>query len=154
MNKLIKDVMIKKLNLIPDERGFLMEMLRNDWDEYEKFGQCYVTACYPGVVKAWHYHKKQTDHFICLQGMSKVVLYDGREDSPTKGMINEFHIGIKNPMLIKIPPLIYHGFKSEGQQTSFIVNIPTELYEYNNPDEYRIPFNDPSIPYDWDIKNG
>ena len=152
--KLIKDVMIKNLKLIPDERGYLMEMLRNDWAEFDKFGQCYVTACYPGVVKAWHYHKKQVDHFICPWGMSKVVLYDARDDSPTKGEINEFHIGIKNPVLIKIPKLVYHGFKSEGNETSLIVNVPTELYDYRKPDEYRIPFDDPSIPYDWTVKNG
>lgn len=154
MKKLIKDVITKKLNLIPDERGFLMEMLRNDWEEFDQFAQCYVTACYPGVVKAWHYHKKQVDHFICLWGMSKVVLFDPRENSPTKGQINEFHIGIRNPMLIKIPPLVYHGFKSEANETSLIVNIPTELYNYSEPDEYRLPFDDPSIPYNWDIKNG
>lgn len=154
MNILIDGVKVKKLSLIPDERGYLMEMLRIDWDEYEKFGQCYVTACYPGVVKAWHYHKKQVDHFVCPWGMSKVVLYDSRENSSTKGLINEFHIGIKNPMLIKIPPLVYHGFKSEGNEIALIVNIPTELYEYSQPDEYRIQFDDPSIPYNWNIKNG
>ena len=152
--ELIAGVHVKKLKLIPDERGFLMEMLRSDWPEFENFAQSYVTACYPGVIKAWHYHKKQTDHFVCVQGMAKVVLYDSRDDSPTNGYINEFHIGFMNPMLIKIPPLVYHGFTSEGNQPALIVNFPTELYNYEQPDEYRLPFNDPSIPYDWSVKHG
>ncbi len=70
---LIDGVMIKRLKVIPDERGWLMEMLRSDWEEYETFGQTYVTAAYPGVVKAWHYHKLQTDHFICVHGTAKVA---------------------------------------------------------------------------------
>ena len=71
---MIEGVKTKKLRVIPDERGYLMEMLRPDWEEYDKFGQVYITAVYPGVVKGWHYHKIQTDHFICVQGMAKVVL--------------------------------------------------------------------------------
>ena len=152
--ELIAGVKIKNLRLIPDERGFLMEMLRSDWPEFERFAQSYVTACYPGVIKAWHYHKKQTDHFVCVQGMAKVVLYDPREDSPTHGYINEFHIGLLNPLLIKIPPLVYHGFTAEGGQPALIVNFPTELYNYEQPDEHRVPYNDPSIPYDWSVRHG
>lgn len=152
--ELIAGVQTRKLRLIPDERGFLMEMLRSDWPEFDRFGQSYVTACYPGVIKAWHYHKKQWDHFVCVHGMAKVVLYDSRENSPTKGYVNEFHIGLLNPMLIKIPPLVYHGFTAEGNQPALIVNFPTELYNYEQPDEHRLPYNDPSIPYDWSVRHG
>ena len=108
---MIDGVKVRRLRFIPDERGFLMEMLRSDWEEYERFGQVYVTAAYPGVVKAWHYHKKQTDHFVCIHGMAKVALYDGREDSPTYREVVEFFVGRLNPCLIKIPPLVMHGFK-------------------------------------------
>lgn len=152
--ELIVGVQVKKLRLIPDERGFLMEMLRNDWPEFDKFAQSYVTACYPGVIKAWHYHKKQWDHFVCVHGMAKVVLYDPREGSSTKGFVNEFHIGLLNPMLIKIPPMVYHGFTAEGNQPALIVNFPTELYDYAQPDEHRVPYNDPSIPYEWGVRHG
>jgi len=151
--ELIQGVQTKKLRLIPDDRGFLMEMLRSDWPEFERFGQSYITACYPGVIKAWHYHKKQTDHFVCVSGMAKVVLFDDREGSPTKGLINEFHIGYLNPLLIKIPLLTYHGFTAEGTDTALIVNFPTQLYNYQEPDEFRRPFDDPSIPYDWGVKS-
>ena len=151
---MIEGVKTKKLRVIPDERGYLMEMLRADWEEYDKFGQVYITAVYPGVVKGWHYHKIQTDHFICVQGMAKVVLYDSREGSPTHGEINEFFIGSLNPMLVKIPPGVMHGFKGISEETTLIVNVPTEMYDYQQPDEYRLPAHTDQIPYDWSRKDG
>lgn len=151
---MIEGVKVRKLRVVPDERGYLMEMLRSDWEEYEQFGQAYVTAAYPGVVKAWHYHKLQTDHFVCVHGMAKVVLYDGREDSPTYRQVNEFFVGERNPCLIKIPPLVVHGFKGIGQDVTLVVNLPTELYDYDEPDEYRLPFDTDEIRYDWALKLG
>ncbi len=152
--QLIDGIKTKKLRLLPDDRGFLMEILRSDWPEYDRFGQVYVTACYPGIIKAWHYHKIQWDHFVCVSGMAKVVLYDNREKSKTNGLVNEFYIGELNPMLIKIPPNIYHGFTTAGDNKALIINVPTELYNYDNPDEYRVEYNDPSIPYSWEVKHG
>ena len=152
--KLIDGVKVRKLRLIPDERGFLMEMMRTDWDEFEKFGQTYITAVYPGVVKGWHYHQKQTDHFICVHGMAKVVLYDGREDSPTQGEINEFFMGTLNPIMLKIPRGVMHGFKGISEEMTLIVNVPTELYDYQEPDEYRLPAHTDQIPYDWSRHDG
>ena len=150
----IQGVLTKPLRVIPDERGFLMEMLRSDDELFERFGQAYVTAVYPGVVKGWHYHRKQTDHFVCITGMAKVVLYDSREDSPTHGQVQEFFIGQRNPTLVKIPPFVMHGFKAVGTEMAMIVNFPTELYDYQNPDEYRVAWDSPEIPYDWSLKNG
>jgi len=150
----IDGVTVKKLRVIPDERGYLMEMLRSDWAEYERFGQVYTTAVYSGVVKGWHYHKIQTDHFICVHGMAKVVLYDSREDSPTHGEVNEFFMGQLNPILLKIPPGVMHGFKGISPELTLIVNVPTELYYYEQPDEYRLPAHTDQIPYDWNRKDG
>ncbi len=152
--KLIDGVKVRKLRLIPDERGFLMEMMRTDWDEFEKFGQTYITAVYPGVVKGWHYHQKQTDHFICVHGMAKVVLYDGREGSPTQGEINEFFMGTLNPIMLKISRGVMHGFKGISEEMTLIVNVPTELYDYQEPDEYRLPAHTDQIPYDWSRHDG
>jgi dTDP-4-dehydrorhamnose 3,5-epimerase len=152
--QMIEGVRVRKLRLIPDERGYLMEMLRSDWEEYEKFGQTYITAVYNGVVKAWHYHKRQTDHFVCVHGMAKVVLYDAREDSPTHGEINEFFMGDQNPLLVKIPRGVYHGFKGIAEGLTLIVNVPTELYRYDEPDEYRVAAHSTDIPYDWSRKDG
>ena len=150
----IAGVKVRRLRLIPDDRGWLMELLRSDWEEFEKFGQAYVTTCYPGVVKAWHYHKLQTDHFTCVGGLAKLALYDPRDDSPTKGLINEFYLGNLNPILVKIPRSVYHGFTAVGNEPATIINFPTHLYNYEKPDEYRLPHNDSSIPYKWDVKMG
>jgi dTDP-4-dehydrorhamnose 3,5-epimerase len=100
-------------------------------------------------VKAWHYHTRQWDHFSCVHGTAKVVLFDPRETSPTRGRVNEFFIGPTHPHLIAIPPLVYHGFTATGIEPALIVNIPTELYNYHEPDEHRLPFDDPSVPYQW-----
>ena len=151
---MIQGVRVRPLRAIPDERGYLMEMLRSDWEEFERFGQVYLTAVYPGVVKGWHYHKKQTDHFICVHGMAKVVLYDGRQGSPTHGEVNEFFMGELHPILLKIPSGVMHGFKGIGQEMALIVNVPTELYNYDEPDEYRLPPHTDQIPYDWALKEG
>lgn len=151
---MIDGVRTRKLKRIPDERGYLMEMLRSDWPEFEAFGQVYITAVYPGVVKGWHYHKHQTDYFICVAGMAKVVLYDARDDSPTRGEINEFFIGSLNPELVVIPAGVYHGFKGISQEVTLIVNVPTKLYNYEKPDEYRCPPHSDEIPYDWSRHDG
>jgi dTDP-4-dehydrorhamnose 3,5-epimerase len=152
--KLIDGVHIKQLKVIPDERGFLMEMLRVDDPFLQKFGQAYLTVAYPGVVKGWHYHKKQTDHFVGVNGMLKVVLYDGREGSSTHGLVNEFFLGERNPILLVIPPLVLHGMKGIGTAPAFLINIPTEPYNYKEPDEFRVHPHDIDIPYDWDRKDG
>jgi dTDP-4-dehydrorhamnose 3,5-epimerase len=151
---MIEGVKTRKLRLIPDERGYLMEMFRSDWEEFEKFGQVYVTAVYPGVVKGWHYHKLQTDHFICVKGMAKVALYDNRDDSPTKGEVNEFFLGEQNPTMLTIPAGVCHGFKGISTEMTLIVNVPDQLYNYGEPDEYRFPAHSPEIPYDWERKDG
>jgi len=150
----IHDVKTKTLRVIPDERGWLMEILRADESElFTKFGQTYVSATYPGVVKAWHYHKKQVDHFACVAGMVKLVLIDTREDSPTHGAVNEFFLGTQNPTLVQVPNLVYHGWKCISLEPSLVVNVTTEPYAYADPDEYRL---DPhgTLPYDWMRKDG
>ena len=151
---MIYQVKTKALRMIPDERGRLMEMLRCDDDIFQKFGQVYMTAVYSGVVKGWHFHKVQTDHFVCVKGMIKLVLYDNRPDSPTKGEINQFFIGDHNHLLVTIPPGILHGFKGISECEAIVINVPTEAYNAKNPDEYRLDAHDPSIPYDWARKDG
>lgn len=151
---MIHQVAIKKLKVIPDERGRLMEILRSDDELFTKFGQVYMTTAYPGVVKGWHYHKKQTDHFVVVSGMIKLVLYDSRKDSPTKGEVNEFFLGRHNPLLVKIPPLVYHGFKCINHEEAICINVPTEVYHYDQPDEFRIDPHENDIPYSWERKDG
>ncbi|MFV2082400.1 MAG: dTDP-4-dehydrorhamnose 3,5-epimerase family protein [bacterium] len=151
---MIDGVRVKQLKVIHDERGRHMEILRADDDIFRQFGQVYMTTAYPGVVKAWHYHKIQDDHFAVVRGMMKLVLFDDREKSPTKGKINEFFLGIHNPILVKIPAGVYHGFKAIGDKEPIVINIPTEPYNRKQPDEYRLDAYDNDIPYDWDRKDG
>lgn len=151
---MIDGVVVKPLKVIPDERGYLMEMFRSDDPFFEKFGQSYLTVVYPGVVKGWHYHKKQTDHFCAVKGMAKVVLYDDREGSPTRGEVNEYFMGEKNPILLRIPAGVLHGMKGIGTEPAMIVNVPSEVYRYADPDEHRVHPHDNDIPYSWERKDG
>lgn len=158
---MIQGVQVKPLKLIPDERGFLMEMLRSDEPIFEQFGQVYLTGCEKGAVKAWHYHKEQTDHFVCILGKALVVLYDFRETSPTFRRVEEYILEAppcrsESPILLKIPPFVVHGFTALEREEARIINIPTLPYRYDDPDEFRFPWNSPEIPYTWpaDVKRG
>lgn len=150
----IDGVKVKPLRTIPDERGYLMEILRADEsDLFTKFGQAYVSATYPGVVKAWHFHRVQVDNFACLAGMIKLVLVDTRDGSPTKGAVNEFFIGTEQRLLVQIPALVYHGWKCISVEPSLVLNLPTEPYDYQSPDEYRLEPHG-TLPYDWTRNDG
>jgi dTDP-4-dehydrorhamnose 3,5-epimerase len=150
----IHDVKTKALRVMPDERGWLMEILRaDDTDLFTKFGQVYLSATYPGVVKAWHYHERQVDHFACVAGMVKLVLIDTRADSPTNGAVNEFYLGTQNPTIVQVPNLVYHGWKCISTEVAMVINVPTEPYIYAQPDEFRLAPHD-TLPYDWTRKDG
>lgn len=152
---LIEGVQVRRLAVHCDERGRLMEVLRADDPEMNvKFGQVYTTTAYPGVTKAWHYHRLQTDHFVCLYGMIKLVLYDDREGSPTRGTVNEFFMGPHNPILVEIPNLVYHGFKCISETEAMVLNYVTEVYNYEAPDEFRVDPHGGEIPYDWNRRDG
>jgi dTDP-4-dehydrorhamnose 3,5-epimerase len=152
--RMIDGVVLRELKPIPDERGWLLELMRSDWEEFERFGQVYLTTIYPGVVKAWHYHKRQTDNMVCIKGMLKLVLYDSRKTSHTHKQIEEVFFGDRKPLLVKIPPLVKHGFKAIGTETAYAINIPTDLYNYKQPDEFRLPPDTKQIPYDWGLAPG
>lgn len=151
---LIEGVKTKPMKVMPDERGWLMEILRADeTDLFSTFGQAYLSATYPGVVKAWHYHRAQIDNFACVAGMVKLVLIDTRDDSPTCGAVNEFFLGSQNPTLVQVPNLVYHGWKCISMEPSLVVNIPNLPYNYAEPDEYRLEPHG-SLPYDWTRQDG
>jgi dTDP-4-dehydrorhamnose 3,5-epimerase len=151
---LVEGVGIRRCKVLPDERGRLGEIFRADDPWFEKFGQVYFTTTYPGVVKAWHYHKKQTDHIYVVKGMLKIAIFDDRKDSPTYGVVNELYIGEHNPALVRIPPGVQHGWMCVGGTEAYIVNITSETYNYSEPDEYRTDPHDNQIPYNWARKDG
>ncbi len=149
---MIDGVMTKRLRVIPDERGRLMECLRSDDELFIKFGQLYMTTTLPGVVKGWHLHHVQYDNIVCVKGMIKLVLYDGRDGSPTRGRIDELFMGEHNPLLARVPPEVQHGWKCVSADEAFIVNAPTEVYDYDEPDQDELPHDTDLIPYDWGLR--
>ena len=149
---MIDGVVVKPLQRIPDERGYIMHMLRADAPEFERFGEIYFSTAYPGVIKAWHLHKEMTLNYAVVLGMIKLVLYDDREGSPTKGEIQELFIGQENYQLVKIPPKIWNGFKSIGTEMVILANCAT--LPHDSGEIVRKPPFDPSIPYDWGLKHG
>lgn len=148
---MIKDVQIRMLKQIPDERGKVMHMLRCDDPWFEKFGEVYFSVVYPGVIKGWHLHKRMVLNYAVISGTIKLVLYDDRNDSPTRGKLQEIFAGEENYALITIPPGIWNGFKGIGVKPAFVANCSTEPYD---PEEIMRmdPFS-PTIPYNWDLKH-
>lgn len=151
---MIHNMRVRRLKLVADERGYLMEILRCDDPEFSKFGQVYVTTAYPGVVKGWHYHLKQDDNFTVVKGMVKLVLHDRRPDSPTFKETTQLFLGEHNQILVHIPREVAHGFKCISLGEAIIVNLVTDPYDYDSPDEYRIDPHGGDIPYDWSRKDG
>lgn len=149
---MIEGVIITPLRQIIDERGKIMHMLRNDSPVFASFGEIYFSCIYPGVVKGWHIHEQMTLNYAVPHGHIKLVLYDDREDSLTKGEVQEIFLGPDNYCLVTIPPLVWNGFKGIGGEMSIVANCSSIAHD---PAEIRRldPF-DPSIPYNWDIRMG
>lgn len=149
---MIEGVKILILKQIPDERGKIMHMLRADSPSFHGFGEIYFSCVYPGAIKAWHIHHKMVLNYAVPLGRIKLVLYDSREESPTKGALQEIFIGPDNYCLVTIPPLVWNGFKGVGLDMSILANcasIPHDPAEI----ERMSPF-DERIPYDWSLRHG
>ena len=153
MARMIDGVKVKKLVRHCDDRGFFMEVLRDDDELLKKFGQFSMSMSYPGVIKAFHYHKRQDDLWFFPKGNAQVVLVDMREDSPTYKETNVYYMGENNPIMVLIPVGVAHGYRVLGNEPAIITYVTTESYNPNDPDEYRIPWDDPSIGFDWTTKN-
>jgi dTDP-4-dehydrorhamnose 3,5-epimerase len=148
---MIDGVTVKPLQKIPDERGYVAHMLRSDDPTFEKFGEIYFSAVYPGVVKGWHLHTKMTLNYAVVTGVIKLVLYDDRPKSPTRGETMEIITGEDNYSLITIPPQIWNGFKGIGKNIAIVANCSTHPHD---PKEIqRIdPFDNNIIKYNWEIE--
>ena len=148
----IHDVQVTALRRIPDERGAVFHMLREDSPVFERFGEIYFSSVYPGVVKGWHIHHRMTLNYAVPVGMVKLVCYDDRPGSPTRGTVQELHVGELNYALVTIPPMVWNGFKGEGVTPALVANcatIPHDPTEIERLD----PF-DNEIPYDWSLGHG
>lgn len=149
---MIDGVETHELRVNADERGHLVEIFREDWHSFDTDpAMAYYSLSYSGVVRAWHRHTRgQVDHFVCPSGQIKIGIYDDRKDSATRQEVNEFVIGEHNQRLIRIPGDCWHGFKVVGSDEAILINFPTKLYDYDDPDEERLPPDTDQIPMDWD----
>lgn len=145
----IEGVQIINKKKIPDERGAIYHMLRNDNPEFKKFGEIYFSKVYPGIVKGWHIHSKMWLNYLLVVGKIKFVLYDDRKDSPTKGVVQEIELtdSADHSKLVIVPPYVWNGFKGSESPFSIVANCATEPHD---PEEIsRKDFNDPYFPYKW-----
>jgi dTDP-4-dehydrorhamnose 3,5-epimerase len=149
----IHDTETRALRVNADERGHLVETFRSDWDEFDPDpAMSYYSLTYPGVIRAWHRHTRgQIDYFVCPKGRIKIAVYDDRDDSPTQGELDTFVTGERSPQLIRVPGDCWHGFKSLGDEPALMMNFPTNLYDYEDPDEQRLPYDTNEIPFDWEV---
>ncbi len=149
---MIHGIDTRTLQVNADERGHLVEMFRSDWDEFDPDpAMSYYSLTYPGIIRAWHRHTRgQIDYFVCPKGRIKIAVYDDRDDSPTQGELDTFVIGEHSPQLVRVPGDCWHGFKAIGDEPALLINFPTNLYDYENPDEERLPYDTDKIPLHWD----
>jgi len=148
----IDGVEIFPLRRIPDERGTVMHMLRSDDPHFEGFGEIYFSTVNPAAIKGWHMHSRMTLNYACVAGQVKLVLYDGREGSPTCGTLKELFIGDANYVLVRIPPMVWNGVKGLGQAPAIIANCASHPHDPEEIDRLD-PFS-PQIPYDWSLRHG
>ncbi|WP_169085308.1 dTDP-4-dehydrorhamnose 3,5-epimerase family protein [Paenibacillus sp. PL91] len=150
---MIEGVRKKILKKHSDDRGFFMELLRRDDDIFGEFGQASLSKSYPGVIKAFHYHKKQDDIWYFPFGNAQVVLHDMRADSATFGQTDVYYMGEEDPFLLFIPRGVAHGYRVLGQEPAYIMYVTNMAYDPADPDEYRFAYDDPNIGFDWNTKN-
>lgn len=145
----IDGVTVKPLVRHCDERGYFLEVLRDDDGLLERFGQSSYTITYPGIIKAFHWHEKQYDLWFICSGEARVGLYDIRPDSPTYKKAQEIFAGEREPLLIVIPPRVAHGYQVLGDRPVGLFYHTTLSYDRKSPDEGRIPYDDPEIAFPW-----
>lgn len=148
----IEGVIVKKLNKIPDERGCIFHMLKKEDAEFNGFGEIYFSTVYPGAIKAWHIHKEMELNYAVISGDIKFVLYDDRIDSSTKGNVMEIFMGERNYLFVKVPPMVWNGFKGIGVKEAIIANCTTISHRVDEIDRLDPLSN--SIPYDWSLIHG
>jgi dTDP-4-dehydrorhamnose 3,5-epimerase len=148
---MIDGVAIHPLKRIPDERGTIFHMLKRTDAHFREFGEIYFSSVYQGVIKGWHLHHQMTLNYACIAGRIKLVLYDDRAQSPSRGQVQEIFLGPDNYVLVVVPPQVWNGFKGLAPE-SIVANCATLPHD---PDEIvRLDPFSPQIPYDWSLRPG
>ncbi len=149
---MIDGVKVVPLRQIVDERGKIMHMLKATDPHFVSFGEIYFSCAWPGVIKAWHIHKSMTVSNAVVSGRARLVMYDLRPDSPTKGELQEVFFGEDNYVLVQIPPGIANGYKAYGDKMVIMANAASEPHRPDEMDRLD-PFT-PDIPFDWSLAHG
>jgi dTDP-4-dehydrorhamnose 3,5-epimerase len=151
----IEGVAVREVRHVPRDHGVITEIFRPEWDPTGlPVVQVYQSRLFVGALGAWSCHKRTTDRLFVNQGQVKVVLYDDRDSSKTKGQLMELLAGDARPCLVVIPPGIWHGLQCVGNIDALVLNCPTEAYNYADPDHYRLPYDTREIPFVWKLAQG
>lgn len=151
----IEGVHLREVRHVPRDHGVITEMYRSEWDPTgQPVVHSYQSRLFPGAIGAWSCHARSIDRLFVNQGHAKVVLYDGREDSPSFGKVREVHCGDVRPTFVVIPIGVWHGVQNLGTGDLLMINFPTLAYDYANPDHYRLPWDSEEIPYRWNAASG
>jgi dTDP-4-dehydrorhamnose 3,5-epimerase len=150
----INGVRFRPTRPVPHEDGVVAEVARTAWDIIDlPIVQVHITTTMPGRIRAWGLHENSTDRLFVVSGLVSIIVYDGRQDSPTFGSLNEFRVSERNPGLLVIPPRLYHGWKNIGIEEAYIINMPSSLYEHEGPDALDLPYESPMaekiVPFRW-----
>ena len=150
LQQTIDGVFVREVKHVPRDHGVITEVFRTEWDPTGlPVVQVYQSRLYPAAIGAWSCHARTVDRLFVNQGHLKVVLFDGREESPTFGRVMELHTGDARPAFVVIPIGVWHGLQNLGAYDALVLNCPTRGYDYEDPDHYRLPFDSPEIPYSW-----
>jgi dTDP-4-dehydrorhamnose 3,5-epimerase len=153
LGETIEGLSVHEVRHVPRDHGVITEIFRPEWDPTGlPVVQIYQSRLFPGAVGAWSCHARTTDRIFVNQGHLKIVLYDGRENSGSHGLVMELHAGDARPALVVVPPGIWHGLQNLGTIDALVLNCPTEAYNYADPDHYRLPHDSDQIPYVWNVR--
>lgn len=147
--RLIAGVSVHEVLNVPKNHGYLTEVFRADWlrGMNVTVDQVFQVVLDSGGISAWHAHERTIDRLFVSRGLVRIVLYDSREDSPTRGLINEFRFGTVRPALVCVPPQVWHGIQNVATTESMVLNLVDRAYDYEDPDHWRIPADSPHIPF-------
>jgi dTDP-4-dehydrorhamnose 3,5-epimerase len=146
--RLIEGVQLREVRNVPKASGYLTEVYRRDWDiDTEPVDQVFQVVLLPGRISAWHAHERTLDRLFAIEGLVRIVLFDARSGSPTKGLLNEFRFGEHRPALVAVPPRVWHGVQNIGDRPARLLNVVDRAYDYEAPDHWRLPADSPEIPY-------
>jgi dTDP-4-dehydrorhamnose 3,5-epimerase len=146
--RLIDGVFVKEIKPVATTYGYLTEIFRGDWlAENTAVDQVFQSWLAPGRISAWHAHELTTDRLFVSQGTLRIVLYDNRAESSTRGSINQFRLGARRPALVVVPPKVWHGVQNAGAVPAVLINTVDRAYRYQDPDHWRLPVDSPDVPF-------